>query len=228
MAMPRKSDRLMKWLGWLTFGWIALALYMAFVYAPPDTEMGNVQRIFYFHVPSFWAASLAFFLVFLGGVQYLRTRQMRWDTLAACAAEIGVVFTTLVLLTGSIWGKAAWGTWWTWDPRLTTTLVLWLIYISYLMLRASLDEARGATFAAVFGIVGFVDVPIVFMAIRWWRSLHPNLVTEQGIALAPPMLLTLLVALGAFTVLFAYMLLQRLRLQELRNEVDSLRQELEI
>ena len=130
------------------------ALVAAFVIAPTEREMGDVQRIFYFHVASAWTAFLAFFVVFLASIAYLRTKTPRWDIVAASAAEIGIVFTTLTLISGSVWARSAWGTWWTWEPRLTTTLMLWLIYVSYLILREMVEEPdRRAAFAAVFVII---------------------------------------------------------------------------
>jgi len=204
-----------------------LALYMAFVYAPKEATMGDVQRIFYFHVGAAWTALLAFFVVLLGGLAYLRTRDRRWDALALSSAEIGVVFTTLTLATGSIWAKPAWGAWWTWDPRLTTTTVLWLIYVSYLILRSTIDEPeRRARFAAVVGIVGFVDVPIVFLSIRLWRTIHPVLVKSEGFEMAPGMVHALLVALLACTLLYAYLLLVRTSLERRRLEVEAAKRDL--
>jgi len=202
---------------------------MAFVYAPKEATMGHVQRIFYFHVASAWTALLAFGVVFLASIAFLRSRDLRWDALALSAAEIGVLFTTLVLITGPLWAKPAWGAWWTWDPRLTTTLVLWLIYVSYLLLRSVVEEpSRRATFAAVVGIVGFVDVPIVFMSIRWWRTIHPVVVTASGFHLAGPMVVAMATALVAFTLLFICLLVLRLSLEQARQEVEHLRHRLGI
>jgi heme exporter protein C len=199
-----------------------LALYMAFVYAPREATMGDVQRIFYFHVGAAWTAFLAFFVVFLGGLAYLRTGDRRWDALALSSAEIGVVFTTITLATGSIWAKPAWGVWWTWDPRLTTTTVLWLIYVSYLILRGAIDEPdRRARLAAVVGIAGFVDVPIVFLSIRLWRTIHPTLVTSEGFDMAPQMVYALIAALLACTLIYAYLLLVRASLERRRLELEA-------
>ena len=200
------------------------ALVEALVIAPTEAEMGDVQRIFYFHVASAWAAFLAFFVVFLGSVAYLRTRALRWDVLAASAAEIGVVFVSVALVSGSIWARSAWGTWWTWDPRLTTTLLLWLIYVSYLVMRGMVEEGqRRATFAAVFGIVGFVDVPIAFMSIRWWRTMHPTVLTGEGFNMESSMLPALFLSLAAFSVVLLCLLLQRADLERFHQEVTELR-----
>ncbi|MBI2865450.1 MAG: cytochrome c biogenesis protein CcsA [Chloroflexi bacterium] len=225
--------RRFSWTG--LFGWLALigiveALFAALVYAPTEQSMGDVQRIFYFHVPSAWVAFLSFGVVFVGSIGYLWKRKRSLDILACSAAEIGVVFTTLVLITGPIWGKFAWGTWWTWDPRLTTTLILWLIYVSYLMLRGSIPEpSRRARVSAVLGIVGFVDVPIVYMAIRWWRTIHPLVFgnPDPNSGLDPIMLRAFMVSLTAFTFLFVYLLLQRLALEKSRDAVEELRQQYE-
>jgi heme exporter protein C len=213
--------------GWLVVPAMIVALYMAFLYAPPEATMGDVQRIFYFHVPSAWIAFLAFGVVFVASIQWLRTRDLKWDALAVSATEVGVAFCTIALITGSIWAKPVWGTWWDWDPRLTTTLVLWLIYVSYIMLRSMVENpARRASLAAVVGIVGFIDVPIVFFSIRLWRTIHPVLITTESAGMAPAMLATLLVSLGAFTLLFVHILQIRLRLEQQRLEVHKLRDHL--
>ncbi|MFQ5834492.1 MAG: cytochrome c biogenesis protein [bacterium] len=212
-------------IGYLSLVLMLAALYMVFIYAPTDRNLGDVQRIFYFHVSSAWIAFLAFFLVFLASILYLKEGTRKWDILAYGSAEIGVILTSLVLITGSIWAKPIWYTWWTWDARLTTTLVLWLIYVAYLMLRSYTEGSRGARFAAVFAILGFVDVPIVFMSIRWWRTQHPGPVIGggKGAGLAPPMLYTLFVCLAAFTLLFIYLLLLRTKLETIKDEIDHLK-----
>jgi heme exporter protein C len=190
--------------------------------------MGQVQRIFYFHLPLAWIGFLAFFLVFVGGLLYLLTGSLRWDILALSSAEIGVVFSTLVLITGSIWAKKAWNTWWTWEPRLTTMLILWLIYLGYLLVRRSVEGAgRRASISAVVGIVGFVNVPLVFLSIRWWRSMHPVVLRRTGMDIALSMLTALLVCLGAFTILYLYLLIRRVRLGLQENELDRARARLQ-
>jgi heme exporter protein C len=206
--------------------WLVVGLYMVFLYAPQEATMGEVQRIFYIHVSSAWTAFLAYFLVFLGSVAYLWKRSPRADDLAQAAGEIGFVFCSVVLVTGPLWAKPVWGIWWTWDARLTLTFVLWLLFVSYLMLRhyiASPD--RAATLAAIVGIIGFVDVPIDYMAIRWWRTQHPQPVVAggEGSGIDPRMWVTLLVTWGAFLCLFAYLLRQRLWLAQARRELSALR-----
>ena len=166
------SNRRLPWLAVLCFLLVEIALYLALIYAPQEATMGDVQRIFYFHVAAGWVSFLAFFVVFICGIIFLKTGSARWDRLALSSAELGVLFLTMVLLTGPLWAKPVWNTWWSWDARLTTSLVLWLIYVAYLMVRHyASDRERGARFAAVFGIIGFLDVPIVYMSIRWWRTL---------------------------------------------------------
>jgi len=210
----------------LTFMLVELALYMVFIYAPTERTMGDVQRIFYFHVASAWIAFLAFFVVCMASIAFLRSGKDQWDRLAACSAEIGVLFITIVLLTGPLWAKPVWNIYWTWDARLTTSFVLWLIYIAYLMIRNyALDKERGARFAAVFGIIGFLDVPIVFMSIRWWRTLHPSPVIAggQGSGLAPEMLRTLMVCLLAFSILYITCLVLYYQTTTLENKVNRLK-----
>lgn len=200
------------------------ALYLVFIYVPTEETMGIVQRIFYFHVPVAWVAFLAFFIVFLGSILYLWKRKSKWDVIASSSAEVGVVFTTLVLITGSIWAKPIWGVWWVWEPRLTTALVLWLIYIAYLVVRSfAIEESRGARFAAVVGIVGFIDVPIVTLAITLWRTQHPGPVIFQG-GLTTPMLLTLIVCLITFSALYCLLLIQRISMRNDEIEVKRLKE----
>jgi heme exporter protein C len=201
-----------------------VALYMALIYAPTEATMGDLQRIFYFHVPSAWVGFLAFAIVFIASIQWLRTKAARWDAIAVSAAEVGILFTTLALLTGSMWARPTWGTWWDWEPRLTTTLMLWLIYVSYLMLRSAVENpSQRASLAAVVGIVGFLDVPIVFMSIRWWRTIHPTVIDATGFSMEGSMLATLLVCLGAFTLLLFQLIQLRLKLELQRMEVHRLR-----
>ena len=192
-------------------------LYLIFMWAPTDAILGHVQRIFYFHVPIAWVAFLAFFIVFLSSVLYLWKRSPIWDSLAHSAAEIGVVFATLILVTGAIWAKPVWGVWWTWEPRLTTSLILWLIYVAYLMLRAyAPTKSQGARYAAVLGVVGFIDVPIVYFAVDWWRAVHPESVVgplaETG-SLDSSMRTVLVFSMITFTLMFAFLLKGRVSLR---------------
>jgi len=199
------------------------ALYMVFIYVPTDKHTGIVQRIFYFHVPVAWVGFLAFFVTFIFSILYLWKREMKWDAVACASAEIGLIFTTLVLITGPIWAKPVWGIWWTWDARLTTSLVLWLIYIAYLLVRSFATEpARGARFSAVIGIVGFIDVPIVFLTVNLWRTQHPTTIIFEG-GLTTPMLMTLLVCIAAFTVLYVLLTIQSASLKSMESKIRFLR-----
>ena len=181
-----------------------LALAMGAFYVPIDRLQGIVQKIFYLHVPMAWVAYLAFFVVLIGSVGYLWKRRPVWDQVARSSAEIGVLFTTLFLIMGSLWAKPIWNTWWTWDARLTSTLVMWFIYVGYLMLRAyTPDQERSARFGAVLGIVGFVDIPIIHYSVEWWRTLHPEAVVVRDQPQLPPeMGATLAVSMLAVTLLY--------------------------
>ena len=206
-------------------------MFVIFMFAPTEAVSGHVQRIMYMHVPMAWLAFLAFFVVFFGSVMYLWKRREKWDALASSAAELGIIFTSLVLITGPIWAKPVWGVWWTWDPRLTATLVLWLIYVGYLMLRAySANRSQGATFSAVLGIVGFIDVPIVYFAVDWWRTQHQRLViggTSMEGDLHPDMALALLFSVIAFTLLFVVLLRQRVSLKRVERGIREMKEDAE-
>jgi heme exporter protein C len=211
---------------------VGLSLVSPTIFYPIGNQVQACQacRIIYVHVPSAWLAYLAFCVVCVASVAYLRTEVRRWDTLARASAEVGVVFTTLTLITGSLWGRPVWGTWWSWDARLTTTLILWFIYLAYLMLRAYVANERHAPrYAAVLGIVGFVAVPINYFSVTLWRTLHPDvaIVRVEGPAMPAYMLQTLAVALVAFTLVYVYLLLQRIRADRLRDEVAALRYQTE-
>ncbi len=226
----RKMRTLKKTLPILTFITVGFALYGAFLYAPREQTMGDLQRIFYFHVASWWIAFLAFAVVFFASVAYLATRRRQYDTLALASAEIGVVFTSMGLFTGPLWAKPAWGIYWTWDARLTLALVLWLIYISYLMLRRYIpDEAKRANLAAVAGIIGFVDVPIVYFSIRWWRTQHPQPVVMGGAdsGLDPLMFRALMMSLMAFFFLYLWLLDKRFSIEHAQQEIEHLHRRLE-
>ncbi len=211
-----------RFLGIATLVAFPVLLYMALVFAPEDAKQGPAQRIFYIHVPSAWIGFLAFFVVFVASIAVLATGKRKWDDVASASASIGVMFTTGVLVTGPLWGRPVWGVYWTWDPRLTSFLMLWLIYLSYLVLRGYVPEpARRARYSAVVGIVGFLDVPIVYLSVRWWRSEHPlQLVFQRG-GLPAEMLISLFVGLAAFTLLYAYLMSVRLRVGRLREQAEE-------
>jgi heme exporter protein C len=208
-------------------GLMVADLGLIFLWVPMELVMGQIQRIFYFHVPIAWVSFLAVSIVFVASILYLWRGSRRWDILANASAEIGVLFTTLMLISGATWAKPVWGVWWTWDPRLTTSLIMWLIYIAYLMLRAyAPTSAQGARYAAVLGIVGFVDVPIVYFAVEWWRNIHPEMVigpmAESG-DLEGSMAITLLFSMLTFTVLFSYLLWERVSLASSDDALRSVR-----
>ena len=203
------------------------SLYLVFVYAPTERTMGIVQRIFYFHVPSAWVGFLAFLIAFIAGIAYLVRGNWRWDTIETASVEIGIAFSTIALVTGSLWARPTWNTWWTWDPRLTTTLILWIYYVSVLLLRRMVEnKERQARFSAVLSIIGFVNVPIVFMTIRLWRTIHPVLFTSEGFAMESNMLVALLVSLLTFTLLYVCLLWLRVRQEHLHAEISRIKDQL--
>jgi heme exporter protein C len=204
---------------------IFVALGMVFLYAPREINMGDVQRIFYFHVGSAWVGFGAFAVTLVAGVAFLARGARRWDNVALASVEIGLTFITMTVLTSSLWARATWGTFWTWEPRLTISAVQLLIYVAYLMLRGSVESPlRAARLASVYGIAAFVTVPLSFFAIRWWRTIHPDILTGGGgMAITPRMVYTLIVALGAFTLLYITLLRARLRLATTADALAELR-----
>jgi heme exporter protein C len=215
----RRGERALRW---LALGSLVASAAMSLFVAPPDAEQGNVQRLMYVHVPAAWLAYLAFAVVFVSSLAYLFSGKIRWDRLGAASAEVGVLFTALTIVLGAMWGKPVWGTWWTWDPRLTTTAVLLLIYVGYLAVRRLPDSpARRARWSAVVGVVGFLDVPVVHLSVVWWRSLHqePTVVRLGGPTIAPIMLAALLVAVLAFTVVYLYLVTFRMRVGRLEDRL---------
>lgn len=199
-------------------------LAAAFGYAPRDAVQGNVQRIMYIHVPAILTAYVAIGVVLVGSIGYLWGRRAVWDRMAAAAGELAVCFIALALVTGSIWGKPTWGTWWTWDARLTSTALLFVIYLGYLLLRSVVDDPeRAATYAAVLGIVGALDVPIIHFSVQWWRTLHQpaTVLRPQAPTMDAAMLLALAVNLAAFVCTFAYLAGRRYRLLTLEAEATA-------
>ena len=212
--------------GVLAAGLTLAALWMVFFYVPTEREMGIVQRIFYVHVPSAWTAFMAFGIVALCSAGYLWLRDPRLDAIAVSSAELGVLFTSLVLITGPLWAKLAWGAWWVWEPRLTLTLLLWFIYVGYFMLRGAAESPeRGKRFAAILGVIGAVDIPLIHLSVQWWRSQHPKPVVmrPEGAQADPAILQTLFVCLFAFTFLFLSLLLIRSGMESLEQRVHALR-----
>jgi len=206
------------------------AVYLIFVAVPSDAFQGPVQRIFYVHMAMWLNTFTAFAIVGVASLLYLWRRTPRWDRLGRAAAELGLLFCSLGLATGSIWGKPIWNTWWTWDPRLTLTLILWMIYAAYLLLRTLVnDPEQGATFAAILGVSGVVDLYLINRAVYWWRSIHPAvIVTREGSTGLPDplMRLTLLLCMVAFFLVFLWLLRLRLRTARLQDELDELRGDL--
>jgi heme exporter protein C len=228
-SMPR----VWRALTWVTGGLFAVALYMVFFYAPREAVMGDVQRVFYFHVAAGWVGALAFLVTAVAGGIYLARGDRRWDQIAVASVEIGVVFTLINIVSGSIWARPIWNTWWTWDPRLTTATIMVLIYVAYLMLRQGIDDPdRRARFGSVYGIIGFLSVPLTFLSIRIFRTIHPVVVGSSDQAalgafdMTPPMLRTFLFSLFTFTVLYVTLLWHRVRMQSLAETVEQLKMKL--
>jgi heme exporter protein C len=220
-AGTRGAQRL---LGWATLVGLGATTALGLFVVPADAEQGDVQRLMYVHVPAAWLAFLSFGVVFVASVAYLRTGRIRWDRVAVASAEIGVLFCVLTLALGSLWGRPVWGTWWTWDPRLTTTVVLLLIYVGYLSLRSVADSpSRRAHWSAVVGVVGFVDVPIVHMSVVWWRSLHQEatVIRPGAPTMDTSMLIALLVGTVAFSVAYGYLMAVRLRIGRLEDRAAA-------
>lgn len=200
--------------------------YAALFIAPDEATMHAIQRIFYFHASSGWAAMEASIIVFVANIAYLTKRQPKWDWLAVSAAEVSLAFWTVILITGPIWAHPVWGVWWVWDARLTLSLVLWLLYVSYLILRTLIaDPERRAVFSAIFGIFVFLGVPLDYLSIRIWRTQHPQPVVFGGpnSGLDPTMAKVFFYCCGVMTLLMILLVRQRYRLERLRHEAEELR-----
>jgi len=223
MWFSTADRRLTRVLGWLAALGLVAGLAMGFCIAPREVTQGNVQRIMYLHVPTAWVAYLAFMIVLVASVVYLFTRSVAADRLAQASAEAGVVFTGVTIAAGSIWGKPTWGIWWTWDARLTSVAVLFVMYLGYLLLREMIDDReRAARYCAVLGIVAALDVPLVHLSVFWWRTLHqpPSVMTPGPVSLPSAMLAALLVNVLAFTLLYTYFVAKRL--SSLRREHEAI------
>ena len=207
---------------------VMASLVAALIITPPERVEGDVFRVFYVHVPLAWLCYVAFFVVFAASVLFLLQRNAMWDRIARVSVEVGLLYTTLVLVVGVIWGRPVWGVWWTWDPRLTSTLVMWFVYLAYVLLRSYTAEGGQAPrYAAVLGIVGFINVPVVQFSVDWWRSLHPQSTVLQAGNLAPSMLITLLLSLVSFTFFGVAIFALRYRLEYLRDELQAIQRQLE-
>ena len=206
------------------------ALVLVFLVVPTEAQMGPVQRIFYVHMAMWLNTFTAFAIVGVASLLYLWKRDRRWDHVGRAAAELGLLFCTLGLATGSIWAKPIWGTWWTWDPRLTLTTVLWMIYAAYLLLRnLATEPQQGATLAAILGVSGVVDLYLINRAVYWWRSIHPAVIVDRqgGTGLSDPLMrAALVVSMLAFFLVFLWLLRLRLRAARMQDTLDDLRGEL--
>ena len=224
---PGQESTVLIWLTGIVF---FTAIAAIFIFVPTEKTEGPIQRIMYLHIPSAWLAFFAFFIVFISSILFLWKKEREWDIYAHASAEIGVVFCSLVLITGPIWAKPIWGTWWVWDARLTSTLILWLIYVAYLMLRSQTDAgSMRARYAAVLGIVGFLNIPFIHFSVLWWRTFHPQpkVISAEGLGkgMDTSMLATLGISLCAFTLLYFLLMGQRIRLERLKDEVDRLKRQ---
>lgn len=226
----QSSDRAWRWTAFATALVLLYAGYSIFFVAPEEVTMGQIQRIFYFHATSGMVSYVAFFVSFMACIGYLASREKKWDWLAIAGAEVGLAFSTVVLITGPIWAKPVWGIWWTWDPRLTLTFIMELLYIAYLLLRIMVTEPdRRGLVSGVFGIFAFLDVPLSYFSIRWWRTEHPQPVIGGGpnSGMAPGMWYAWAITIIGMTALMIIMIRQRYRLEALRCEVSELGFELE-
>jgi heme exporter protein C len=228
------QPRALKILDYVTVALLLVASGLVFLYAPMEAVMGPVQKVFYFHVAAGWVGMLGFLVAAIAGIVYLRTGNRQWDVVGISAVEIGMAFGIINIITGSIWARPIWNTWWTWDPRLTTATIMELIYAAYLMLRQGIEEPdRRARFGAVYAIIGFISVPLTFFSIRIFRTIHPVVIgsNEPGALgqfdMTPKMLQTFMVSLLTFTVIFADLLWHRIRLGKLADRVEQLKLKLD-
>lgn len=217
-------------LDWLSLILLAVGAYLSILWAPQEAVMGDVQRIFYFHVAAGWAGMIGFLLAVFSAIMYLVKGDLKWDVIGLAGIEIGLVFSLINIVTGSIWARPIWNTWWTWDPRLTTATIMLLIYAAYLMLRAGIEDPdRRARFGAVYAIVGFLSVPLTFFSARLFRTIHPVVIgsnqpgAEGAFDMTPLMLQAFMFSLLTFSFIFADLIWHRVRLGELADKVESLK-----
>lgn len=231
--MVQKKPRLLTGLDVLSVILLLAATGMVFFYAPQEAVMGAVQKIFYFHVAAGWVGMLGFLAALIAGVVYLRSQDMKWDITGVAGVEMGMVFMLITIITGSIWARPIWNTWWTWDPRLTTVTIMELVYAAYLMLRQGIEEPeKRARFSAIYAIVGFLSVPLTFLSIRIFRTIHPvviggSLGVGESFSMTPKMMQTFLFSLLVFSVLFIDLFWRRIRLGKLGDRVEQARFRLE-
>jgi heme exporter protein C len=224
------KPRLLTILDVVTVILLVVATGMVFFYAPMERVMGQVQRVFYFHVAAGWVGMLGFLVAAIAGGVYLKTARRYWDIVSLAAVEIGMVFAFINVVTGAIWARPIWNTWWTWDPRLTTATIMLLIYAAYLMLRAGIEDPdRRARFGAVYAIVGFLSVPLTFFSARLFRTIHPVVIgtnqpgAEGAFDMTPLMLQTFMFSLFTFSFIFADLIWHRVRLGKLADKVEGLK-----
>ena len=218
-------------LGSVAMALVVAAAYANFFIAPTERTMGVIQRIFYFHAATAWAGEMVFFVCFVANLLYVWKREQKYDWLGVTCAEVGLACITIVLITGPIWAHPVWGIWWTWDARLTSTFVLWLLYVSYLLLRTLIEEpGRRALLSALFGIFAFLDVPLVFFSIRWWRTQHPApvIMGGQGSGLDPTMSKVFFFNVLVMHVFCLFLIVERYTVEKLRHDVDLLQREAEL
>ena len=218
--MFRSRTALLALLGALA---MAVCQWLIFAYAPEEKVMGLAQKIFYIHLPLAWWGLISFACAFVGGILYLMKRDRKYDLFAAASVEVGMLFCTLTLITGSIWGRHSWGVWWTWDPRLTTALILWFIYAGCMALRAMpMPEGRRAALCSVVSIAGFADVPLVFLSARLWRSIHPSVFASEGGGLTSEMAVTVIACVLCFAFVWLALLLLRWGQLRLSAKLDAM------
>ena len=208
-------------IGLLSAIFLLVAIYFVFSFAEIEMTMLEVQKIFYFHISSALTVFLAFGVTFISSILYLIKRADKYDTIALASTEIGIVFGVVVFTTGPIWARFAWNTWWNWEPRLTSALILWLIYIGYLILRSALEEEKKRGYSAVLGIIGFLNVPIVYFSVELWQGgLHPDTATKMN--LPPTMQTAWLISWFALTLLYLFLLMFRYRAEQMKLELDTI------
>jgi len=224
------KPRLLSILDGITVALLLAATALVFFYAPLEAVMGLVQKVFYFHVAAGWVGMLGFLVAAFAGIAYLRTGNRRWDIIGLSAVEIGMAFAFINVVTGSIWARPIWNTWWTWDPRLTTATIMLLIYAAYLMLRSGIEDPdRRGRFSAIYAIIGFLSVPLTFFSARLFRTIHPVVIgsnqpdAEGAFNMTPKMLQTFLFSLFTFSVIFVDLLWHRIRLGRLQDRIEQLK-----
>jgi len=225
--MGIKSNNLGKIYLFITSIFMLINLYLIFIWAPNEINLGISQRIFYIHIPLAWLGMISMILLGITSIIYLLTNNIKWDNIAKSTAEIGVLFLSLLLLTGIIWSKPTWGIWWTWDSKLTTTLILWFIYVGYLTLRAYGPQgSQGARYGAILALLGIIDTPLIYFATIWWRTQHPELnigpAANVSNTIDISILQVLLFSLITFTALYIFLLIERYALTKLETTTKEM------